>query len=234
MQMEIEVLNSLNSQYFPQLYWNDVFTEDPTTDEKLAERLFISIETYIDSTPLSQCRARFNTEPEVIKLLIDLIDGGSLLWLHDRRLVHRDLKPDNILIRPSGAAVIIDLGILRETGAEGVTQFMGPMTIHYASPEQAQYDKKAISFKTDLFSLATIAYELITGSNPYVTNSANNGHEILSNIISLIPPGLDELGLTSSEFANIIRRMMEKQPYKRYRAISTLRDDLFAALRRHQ
>ena len=235
MQMEIDVLNSLDSPFFPRLYWNDVFSEDPTTDEKLPERLFISIETFIESAPLSQCTAQFNTEPAVIKLLLDLIDGASLLWLHERRLVHRDLKPDNILIRPSGTPVIIDLGILRETGAKGVTmtRFWGPMTIYYASPEQAVYDKKAISFKTDLFSLATIAYELITGSNPYVTSPASNGHEILNNIVSLVPPGLDQLGLTSTEFAKIIRRMMEKHPYRRYRAIDMLRADLFEALRRH-
>jgi len=235
MQMEIEVLNSLDSHFFPRLHWNDVFTEDPTTDEKLPERLFVSIETFIDSTPLGQCTTQFNTEPAVIKLLLDLIDGASLLWLHERRLVHRDLKPDNILIRPSGAPVIIDLGILRESGAKGVTmtQFWGPMTIRYASPEQAVYDKKAISFKTDLFSLATIAYELITGSNPYVTSSTCSGHEILNNIVTLAPPRLDQLGLASMEFAKIINRMMEKQPYKRYRAIDVLRTDLFEALRRH-
>lgn len=235
MQMEIEVLNSLDSPFFPKLWWSDVITENPATDEKLPERLFISIEEYIESSPLSQCSSNFRTEPELIKLLLGLLDGGSLLWLHEKRLVHRDLKPDNILIRPSGEPVIIDLGILRETGAKGVTQthFWGPMTLHYASPEQANYDKKAISFKTDIFSLATIAYEILTGKNPYVTDPHDSPHQILHNIVTLVPPGLDELGVASSEFATIIRRMMEKHPYKRYRAVNVLRSELSEILGRY-
>lgn len=235
MQMEIEVLNSLDSPFFPRLHWSDVFTDDPATDEKLPERLFISIEDYIESTPLSSCSDKFNTEPEVIKLLLGLIDGASLLWLHEKRLVHRDLKPDNILIRPSGAPVIIDLGILRETGAKGVTMtsFWGPMTVHYASPEQANYDKKAISFKTDLFSLSTICYELLSGKNPYVAADNSTAHEILHNIITLNPPGLNEIGVASTDFSRIIQRMMEKHPYKRYRAVDVLRADLTAVLARY-
>ncbi len=236
MQMEIETLNSLDSPFYPRLYWNDVFTEDPTTDEKLPERLFISIESYIESIPLSQCSGQFNTEATVARLLLGLIDAASLLWLHKRRLVHRDLKPDNILIRPSGEPVIIDLGILRETGSKGVTltNFWGPMTILYASPEQVNYDKRAISFKTDIFSLATIVYELLTGNNPYVTDPSNNVHEICQNIATIEPIALDQIGVASIEFAQIIKKMMEKQPYKRYRDIDVLRNDLLAVLMRHK
>lgn len=236
MQMEIEVLNSLDSPFFPKLYWSDLYTDDPTTDEKLSDRLFISVEARIDSMPLSQCAGQFNTEATVAQLLLGLVNGASLLWLHDRRLVHRDLKPENILIRPSGAPVIIDLGILRETGSKGVTltQFWGPMTVRYASPEQVHYDKKAISFKTDLFSMATIAYELLAGRHPYVTHPSNSQHDLMQNIVTLEPAGLDQIGVASHDFAKIIRRMMEKKPYKRYRAVETLRDDLRTVLRSYE
>ena len=232
MQMEIDVLNSLNSPFFPQLYWSDAFSEDPETDEKLPERLFVSIEEYIQSKPLSQCGQQFNTEAAVIHLLLGLIDGARLLWEHDRRLVHRDLKPDNILIRPSGDPVIIDLGILRETGAKGVTltHFWGPMTPHYASPEQANYDKQAISYKTDFFSLATIAYELLAGTNPYVGTAVITPHEVLHNILTHTPPSLHELGLASNRFSAVICRMMAKEPFRRHRTISSLRNDLTQSL----
>lgn len=228
MQMEIDVLNGLRSDFFPRLHWSDVFSEDPETEEKLPERLFISIEEYIDSIPLSQCQDNFRSESAVISLLLDLLDGASLLWEHERRLVHRDLKPDNILIRPSGKPVIIDLGILRETGAKGVTMthFWGPMTPNYASPEQANYDKSAISFKTDLFALATIAYELLTGKNPYVDDGPTSAHAVLHNVLTLKPPTLQSVGAASAAFSNIVVRMMEKEPFKRYRTISLLRSEL--------
>lgn len=231
MQMEIEVLNSLNSPYFPRLHWNDLYIEDPITEEKFSERLFVSIEQYIESTPLSQCEDQFCNESAVISLILELIEGASLLWLHERKLVHRDLKPDNILIRPTGKPVIIDLGILRETGSKGVTQtmFWGPMTLNYAAPEQVNYDKKAISFKTDLFSLATIAYELLAKKNPYIPDAGNSAHEIANNILALYPTNLEELGVASSQFSQIIRRMMQKEPYRRYRSVDTLRNDLIQA-----
>lgn len=232
MQMEIDVLNGLSSAFFPHLHWSDVFTEDPETEEKLPERLFVSIEEHIDSKPLSQCQQQFRTESAVIGLLLDLLEGASLLWEHERRLVHRDLKPDNILIRPSGKPVIIDLGILRETGAKGVTltHFWGPMTPNYASPEQAKYDKSAISFKTDLFALATISYELLTGKNPYVNGGQGYPHEVLHNILTLTPPTLESVGAASPSFSKVIARMMEKEPFKRYRTISLLRAELLQAL----
>lgn len=232
MQMEIDVLNGLNSVFFPHLHWSDVFTEDPETEEKLPERLFVSIEELIDSRPLSQCQDLFRRESAVIGLLLDLIDGASMLWEHERRLVHRDLKPDNILIRPSGKPVIIDLGILRETGTKGVTltHLWGPMTPNYASPEQANYDKSAISFKTDLFALATICYELLTGKNPYVEDGSTTPHAVLHNILTLTPPTLHDRGVASVSFSNIIARMMEKAPFKRYRMISLLRSELRNAL----
>lgn len=228
MQMESEVLNDLKSSYFPRLLWSDVFNDDPVTDQKLPERLYISVEEYIESVPLSKCADQFRSEPRVIQLLIALVDGASLLWTHNRKLVHRDLKPQNILIRPSGDPVIIDLGILRESGAKGLTatNFWGPMTIHYASPEQAKYDKLAISFKSDIFSLSTIAYELLSSRNPYVTSSPDAAHEILENILRLEPPALSSLGVASEAFSRVIQRMSAKQPYMRYRTSAVLRDDL--------
>lgn len=145
------------------------------------------------------------------------------------KLVHRDLKPDNILIKENNDVVIIDLGILREEGAAGLTKsyaFCGPCTPLYASPEQAKNGKKNISFKSDLFSLGTITYELMTGSNPYVSGPDDGVVGILENVVNMTPPSLNSLNKASDRFSNLLEKLMAKEPYQRYRSVEFLRADL--------
>lgn len=229
MQMEIEVLNSIQSFSYPKLYYHELFVEDPETEEKLNQRLFVTIEEKICSSPLSTLKQEYDNEEKVANLLFKLVNALELLWNHPRKLVHRDIKPDNILIRPSGDVVIIDLGILRETGATGLTAThlpFGPLSCPYSSPEQARNQKRDISFKTDIFALGTIAYELIIGGNPYFTDTNMPYYEILNNVVNLVPPRLDKIGKTSEGFALLIEKMMQKEPYKRHRKIESLKADL--------
>ena len=229
MQMEIAILNGLDSPYFPKLHFHEIYSEIPETEEKLPIRIFVTIEDRIPSEPLSACRAQFSNERDVLRLLIRLTEALTFLWAHERKLVHRDLKPDNILVRPDGNVCVIDLGILRETGAAGITATNashGPLTPGYSSPEQAQNDKKNISFKSDLFSLGTIGYELLSGKNPYIDQPTDTKGQILANVISRAPPRLDDLGKCSKELADILARLMEKEPYKRYRTPEHLKADL--------
>lgn len=153
-----------------------------------------------------------------------------MLWNHDKRLVHRDIKPDNILIRPSGEVVIIDLGLVRETGSPGITQTahpFGPMTAAYAAPEQTVNDKHAISFKTDFFALGIIGYQLLSGTNPFAPSPRTSFAQVMLNVQQLIPPTLHTLDLASPEFSTLIERLLEKQPYKRFRTP----DQLISALK---
>lgn len=233
LQREIELLKEFDSPYFPTLRFSEVFTENPLTEEHLADRLFVTIEERVESLPLGSVAGNYTTETSVAQLLFKLCCALNVLWTHNKRLVHRDIKPDNILIRPGGEVVVIDLGIVRETGAPGITQTaypFGPMTAAYAAPEQTVNDKHAISFKTDFFALGIIGYQLISGKHPFVPAQNTSVAQILVNIQNLAPPSLESLGLASPAFSALIDQLLEKQPYKRFRTPELLMSSLKSIL----
>lgn len=229
LEKEIHLLNSLSSSYYPKLHYNEAFTRDPDTGDHLPHLLFVTIEERVDAEPLTKCTAQFTTESEVIGLLISLTDGLNLLWSRPEKIVHRDLKPANILIRKDGSIVIIDLGIVREEGTPGLTDDAaewGPCTPPYASPEQARNDKKNITFKSDLFTLGTIAYELLTGSNPYADPKTDSREDMLHKIQTLVPKTLHALGKTTMAFSQLIEILMKKEPFERFRTVSRFKQSL--------
>ena len=223
-QREIEILNTLNHPGYPNLLFDEVISDDPITEDRLRYRRFITIEERIESQPLSAVRERFNSEKSVIDLLLKIVTVLKPLWEWDPPLIHRDLKPENILITPNNDVVVIDLGIVREEGSAGVTASsasFGPCTPRYASPEQAKNEKRNISFRSDVFSLGTLCYELMTGENPF-DHGTELIDEVLANVIAKNPEPLSSKCACSEEFSNLINKTMEKQPYKRYRKIDDL------------
>lgn len=229
LEKEAEILNSLNSPYFPKLLYCDVFREDPVTEVTFQNRLFVTIEERVSGAPLTECTHQYRDERAVVQLVHSLLDGMELLWSHPQKIVHRDLKPDNILVRPDGSTVIIDLGIIRETGSPGITatiQPMGPCTPCYASPEQLTNQKQFITHKSDFFSIGVIAYELLSGRNPFMGNPNEPLEIVADRVVRWNPPSLAELGVTSPKLSAIIQRLIAKEPYQRPRTVEQLRSDL--------
>lgn len=228
MQREIDVLKRLNARGFPSLLYDEVIAVDPGTEEKLQYLRFITIEERIDALPLNEVVQNYRTEEAVLGLLHQLVTILSTLWNSKPPLVHRDLKPPNILIGPDGCVVVIDLGIMREEGAVGVTHTeaaWGPCTPEYASPEQCVNDKRNISYRSDFFALGVLCYGLLAGRNPFYDGKQNT-YEVFHNVCNMNPPTLFELGVCSSAMSNLVMRMMEKQPYKRHRRIEDLLEEL--------
>lgn len=213
---EVEILKTIDSPYFPKNY-EFSFTENGE---------FQIVEQYIQSRTLSDCKDYFTDEITIANLFLELIDGFKLLW--NKKIVHRDIKPDNILIKPDLRPVIIDLGIARDLQGKSLTQTIlqrGPCTPIYASPEQLDNDKESIDMRTDFFALGIIMAELFLKAHPFSPELVGKGMSIVENISS------GNYKLTSSrtmsiEYQQIITKLLQAKPYNRYRTYQKLQQDL--------
>lgn len=109
---------------------------------------------------------------EVIQLLDNLLE--TVVKLEKQSIVHRDIKPDNILRDEDGKFWLIDFGIARDLKDVSLTATganFGPHTAGYAAPEQFRNLKRQIDSRTDLFSIGLVAYELLHGVNPFVSGA---------------------------------------------------------------
>lgn len=232
LQAETSILDEVRPTSFPKLLYCNLFIDNPVTDERLRERLYVSIEEFIDSSPLSAIMDHYKgDEKKVIELALGISNALLPLWIHHRKFVHRDIKPANLLIRPTGQVVVIDLGIVRETGAIGVTHDgpgPGPFTPGYGAPEQMNNEKSAVSFKTDFFSIGVLMYRLLSGVDPFVPRSNMAVHEVMIATTSMHPPALTVVAGSSQVFSDFVAKAMMKMPWQRHRTPTLFIEELLA------
>ncbi|HJT78444.1 MAG TPA: serine/threonine-protein kinase, partial [Gemmataceae bacterium] len=177
---------------------------------------------FVDGPALSRCPPK---GPREAANLIRKVALG-MAAAHDRGILHRDLKPGNILVTARGDPVVIDFGIaLRREDAERLTRsgaFLG--TLAYACPEQVRGAVEADDVGCDVYSLGVILYELLAFRGPFL---AGNTGQLREQILYAAPPrpssfvkGLD------ARLEAIALRALEKQPEQRFRSMQ----DFAAAL----
>lgn len=163
---------------------------------------------------------------QAVDYAIDISRG--LAAAHSRGIVHRDIKPANIWIEEeSGRIKILDFGLALASAPSDTMTARGAVvgTPGYLSPEQAQGDP--LDDRSDLYSLGVVMYELIAGKVPF---EAKTVPELLIRIIAHLPRRIEELVPNLPQpYADLIMRLLAKEPRERIRSASELEQQLFAA-----
>lgn len=155
---------------------------------------------------------------------------AALEVVESARLVHRDVKPDNVMLAASDRVVLIDFGIARHLDSASLTNshaMFGPMTLGYCAPEQVTNQKRAITIRTDLFAVGVVLYECLTGANPFTVGCARQS-EVLDRCLRLPVPPLPGSDLPTG-LDGFIRGCLEKAPHRRPASAAQART-LFAAV----
>lgn len=180
---------------------------------------------YIDGYTLKdiiKIKAPFSNE-EVLGISIQIANALSVA--HNSGIVHRDIKPENILITKDGNAKVTDFGIARATSSNTITaDAMG--SVHYFSPEQARGG--FTDFKSDIYSLGIVMYEMLTGRLPF------DGEGVVQLAMKHINdplPNIREINPNASEsLEKIILKATQKNADNRYNSTEALIDDLKKAI----
>lgn len=155
--------------------------------------------------------------------------ADALEHAHQHGVVHRDMKPGNILLNQSGQPLITDFGTALLVHADGATTRTGELigTPAYMAPEQATGNRRCQDHRVDVYALGVILYELLTGERPFRGSTA----QILHQITSLDPPSPGALrsGIPR-DLQTICQKAMSREVPQRYRRADDLRDDLLRFL----
>jgi len=165
------------------------------------------------------------TLPEVIDIMTQLT--SAIACAHDSNIIHRDIKPQNVLIKEDGIVKITDFGIAMALNSNELTQTNSVMgSVHYLPPEQA--NGKGATVKSDIYSLGIVMFELLTGKVPFKGENAveiaikqmKNQIPSVCNINSLIPQSVE----------NIILKACAKNPKNRYTNVIEMYQDIETCL----
>ncbi len=185
---------------------------------------------YVEGQPITfYCRERNLSISERLRLFRIVCE--AVQYAHQNLVVHRDLKPGNILITPSGDVKLLDFGIAKLLMADlygemahQTTRGLRPMTPEYASPEQLR--EESITTASDIYSLGILLYELLADVHPYELKGRPL-HEIIRVVTEEEP-----LALSSrrpelrGDLDNIVSLALSKDPRERYRTVEQLIEDI--------
>ncbi len=175
-------------------------------------RIIYFVMKFLRGKPLSSVLASRGSLPpvEIKRILAEV--GRALAYAHKKEIVHRDIKPDNIMFDEHGHAVVTDFGIAKAASGGKLTGTgMSIGTPHYMSPEQAK--AQPLDGRSDIYSLGVVGYQCLTGGVPFDgEDSFSIGYKHIMEEIPTPPLETPE----KRQLFEIIRKMMAKTPAQRF------------------
>ncbi|MEM7203241.1 MAG: serine/threonine-protein kinase [Planctomycetota bacterium] len=222
--LEAEVLAYLRHPGIAQIYATGML------DDEEGRRPWFALEL-VDGLPLHQhCKRGGLGRAAILELFIAICRGVH--YAHQRGVVHRDLKPGNVLVDDEGRFKILDFGIARVRGAIGTGPALDTVagqvlgTLPYASPEQLAGEPSRIDVRTDVYSLGVMLYETLVGRLPLDVRDLSllQAAEIVR---EREPPPLSAHDPTyRGDLDTVVKHALAKDPERRYASVAALADDL--------
>jgi eukaryotic-like serine/threonine-protein kinase len=201
-----------------------------------AEEVRFIVSEYISGKTLREvlCEQSLNLT-KILDIAIQI--AGALEAAHEARLIHRDVKPENVMIRPDGFVKVLDFGLAKLIERESLSVFglknstlelnetakgliLG--TVNYMSPEQAKGSR--VDERTDVFSLGAVIYEMLAGRTPFAGDSNS---ETFANLINGEPLPLSHFTAgVPDDLEKVVAKMLRKNKAERYQTIRDVTADL--------
>ncbi len=180
---------------------------------------------YVDGNDILASSERLSIR-ERLRLFLAIAD--TIDYAHQRLVVHRDIKPQNILVDSLGKPRVLDFGIagiLGELGNRELTQAQGtPLTLQYASPEQVSGG--SIDVASDVYQLGLLLYQMLTGEQPYKLDETSLRSSVETICNESAKPPSHFSSRVDSDIDAIVLKALRKDPDDRYRSVSAMAEDL--------
>lgn len=186
---------------------------------------------YIEGMPLLEYLKKINTKDYHVyaQLMYKILQ--ALIYIHQQNIIHRDIKPSNILVRENGEPVLIDFGIAKLTQDKSwkLTRTGDLLGSANMSPEQAQGLSTRLDCRSDIYSIGTVFYEMLTGTAPFFNTKTIL---LLKEIINtpVIPPRKINSNIPK-KLEEIICKSLEKNPDHRYQSALEMAQEIQAYLK---
>ncbi|MBR1584713.1 MAG: protein kinase [Clostridia bacterium] len=182
---------------------------------------------YVKGQTLKEVIRQKGALPPSVAAQIGIRILSALQHAHNNGIIHRDIKPQNVLVHADGHIKVADFGIARVAGANTISSEDSVMgSVHYFSPEQAK--NESVTFASDLYSVGVCLYEMMTGQPPFdgetpvavALQHINAKPRPMSEINPTVPPAMER----------VVEKAMEKRPEMRYQSALEMAQDLQRAL----
>ncbi len=180
------------------------------------DRPYISME-HVDGTSLEVQRLPVRKAVEAVR------DAArAIAFAHERGVIHRDLKPGNLLVARDGRVLVTDFGLAKRAWVRSLPGGAGSPS--YMSPEQARGESSRVGPRCDVFSLGSTLYGLLAGRPPFLGAEVM---AVLRDVAGADPPSLRAINpKVPWELETVVLKAMEKEPERRYETAAALADDL--------
>jgi serine/threonine protein kinase len=221
-EQEAKFVASFNHPYIVQVYDFNSFERD-------GQPVYYMVMTYIPGKTLKAVLEEYCEKGErlsherIYQIMLNLTD--ALGYAHGRGMVHRDIKPGNILFDERGQAILTDFGIARlAQGARLTRDSVTVGTPAYMSPEQAVGGQ--VDSRSDLYALGVMFYEMLTGKIPYDDDGSLS--VLFKHINDPIPQVSEFMSMGNPAFDSVMLKALAKDPEQRYQTAQEFADDLKA------